>query len=336
MDSLTQIVLGAAVGEAVLGKKVGNKALLYGAIAGTIPDLDVIFGNLTDTVTAIEWHRGFSHSILFCLLLSPLLGWLVNTIEPKYNLGWKPWAKLFFWGLFTHPILDAFTTWGTQLFWPFDVRLAFNSIFVIDPLYTVPFLGCTILVLFQKRDSKKRTRLNRFGLIVSTFYLLFTVLLKTIVTSQFKEQLKHQNINYTAISTRPSPMNTILWNANIDTKEAYLIADYSFFDKNPIQFKRYPKNPELYSDVLKHEEVQRLIRISNSWYIIEKNGRDWVFNDLRFGLIPRKDGTSFFAFSYQLNIVGNKLEVKEVPKTRGDAKFLLQNLWKRIKGNESN
>ena len=60
MDSVTQIVLGAAVGEAVLGKKVGNKALLYGAIAGTIPDLDVIFGNFTDTITAIEWHRGFA------------------------------------------------------------------------------------------------------------------------------------------------------------------------------------------------------------------------------------------------------------------------------------
>ena len=66
MDSLTQIVLGASVGEAVLGKKVGNKAALYGAIAGTIPDLDVLAGYFVDEITAIEWHRGFSHSILFC------------------------------------------------------------------------------------------------------------------------------------------------------------------------------------------------------------------------------------------------------------------------------
>ena len=65
MDSLTQIVLGAAVGELVLGRKVGNKAMIYGAVAGTIPDLDVFIGNFYDTVTALEIHRGFSHSIVF-------------------------------------------------------------------------------------------------------------------------------------------------------------------------------------------------------------------------------------------------------------------------------
>ena len=72
MDSITQIVLGAAVGEAVLGKKVGNKAMLWGAIAGTIPDLDVIVGKFFQPITALEMHRGFSHSIIFALLFSPV------------------------------------------------------------------------------------------------------------------------------------------------------------------------------------------------------------------------------------------------------------------------
>ena len=77
MDSLTQIVLGAAVGEAVLGKKVGNKAMLYGAIAGTIPDLDTFASAFTDTITAIEIHRGFTHSIVFSILFAPIFGWLL-------------------------------------------------------------------------------------------------------------------------------------------------------------------------------------------------------------------------------------------------------------------
>jgi inner membrane protein len=77
MDPLTQIVLGATVGEAILGKKVGNKAMLYVAIAGTIPDLDVLARYLVDTATATEWHRGFSHSIFFSILLVPVFGWLV-------------------------------------------------------------------------------------------------------------------------------------------------------------------------------------------------------------------------------------------------------------------
>lgn len=333
MDSLTQIVLGASVGEAVLGKKVGNKALLYGAIAGTIPDLDVVFGNYTDTIIAIEIHRGFSHSILFTIMMAPILGWMVNKIERKFNLGWKPWSLLFFWCLLTHPILDAFTTWGTQLFWPLDISLAFNSIFVIDPLYTLPFLICTILVIFYKRDSKRRFRINIYGLSFSTFYLFTTLFIKHVATSQFKKALDDQGIKYTKISTRPSPFNTVLWNANIDTQGAYLIADYSFFDSKPIQFKSYPKRRDLSNELLKFTGVQRLIAISEGWYILEKIEDNWVFNDLRFGLIPKKDGDSIFAFSYDLEFKSNRVEAFESTKTREDAKFLLQNLWERIKGN---
>ncbi len=156
MDSLTQIVLGAAVGEAVLGKKIGNKAMLYGAIAGTIPDLDIFASYFTDTVTALEIHRGFSHSIFFSVLFAPIFGWLISKVERRSIASWKDWSLLMFWGLFTHPILDSFTTWGTQLFWPFATRLAFRNIFVIDPLYTLPFLLFLILAMRSKRDSKKR------------------------------------------------------------------------------------------------------------------------------------------------------------------------------------
>ena len=332
MDSLTQIVLGAAVGEAVLGKKVGNKALLYGAIAGTIPDLDVIFGNFTDTITAIEWHRGFSHSLLFSILLAPILGWLVNKIERKYALGWKAWSKLFFLGLFTHPLLDAFTTWGTQLFWPFSTRLALNSIFVIDPFYTLPFLVCTIMVLFYKRDSKKRRQINRTGLYISTFYLLSTLVIKQVASQQFENALLEQKIEYTQLSTRPAPFSTILWNANIDTPDTYLIADFSFFDTQAIQFKKYSKKRNAAVKQLEYPNVLRLITISEGWYVLEEKEGDWYFNDLRFGLIPKKDGSESFTFSYLLELQNNKIYATEVPKTGLDASFLLYQIWERIKG----
>ena len=77
MDSLTQVVLGAAVGEAVLGKKIGNRAMAWGAVAGTIPDLDVYVRYFTDPMTATEMHRGFSHSILFSVLMAAILGYCV-------------------------------------------------------------------------------------------------------------------------------------------------------------------------------------------------------------------------------------------------------------------
>ncbi|MEM6517454.1 MAG: metal-dependent hydrolase [Bacteroidota bacterium] len=333
MDSLTQIVLGAAVGEAVLGKKVGNKALLYGAIAGTIPDLDVVANYLTDAVTAIELHRGFSHSILFFTLVSPFLGWLVNKIERSRSLGWRLWAKLFFWALLTHALLDAFTTWGTQIFWPFEIRLAFNSIFVVDPLYTIPFLISTIALMFFKRNSKTRSYLGKIGLLLSTFYLANTLVVKFAAHTLFEKALNEQNIEYSSISTRPSPMNIILWNANIDAKDAYLISDYSFFDTQPISFKTYPKHRANSERIRKYEMVQRLIAISEGWYLMEKKNGDWYFYDLRFGIIPKKSGETDFVFAYKIEENDGEIKVTELPKNREDAVYLLSALWTRIKGN---
>lgn len=333
MDSLTQIVLGAAVGEAVLGKKVGNKAMVYGAIAGTIPDLDVVARYFTDTVTATEIHRGFSHSVFFAILMAPVFGWLVWKLHSKAGATRRNWSWLFFWGLFTHPILDAFTTWGTQLFWPFDLRLAFQTIFVIDPLYTLPFLLFVILAAFQKRNTVRRRRFNRLGLLISSSYLVLTLVLKGFAYRAFTNSLAAQNLPYKDISVRPSPFNTILWTANIDTKDAYLIGNYSFFDTQEIKFTSYPKDHELLGSLAKDDKIQRLIAISEGWYIIsEKEGKRY-FNDLRFGLMSLDPGERQFAFSYELDTSKDELTVNETPKFRKDAEKLVALLWERIWGN---
>ena len=333
MDSLTQIVLGAAVGEAVLGRKVGNKAMLYGAIAGTIPDLDVLSGHFTDTVTAIEWHRGFSHSLFFSLFFAPIFGWIIAKVEKKANTSWKDWTLLMFLGLFTHPILDAFTTWGTQLFWPFKIRLAFQNIFVIDPLYTLPFLIFLILAMLEKRTSPKRRKFNILGLTVSSCYLVLALFLKGLAYKTFVESLKAQHITYEQISVRPTPFNTILWTANIDVGDAYLVGNYSFFDAEPIQFVTYPKNHKLLGDLVTNEKVKRLINITKGWYTITQTGNRLFFNDLRFGLLSLDPEETRFAFSYELIKVDNKIKVMETPKLRPDAGKLLTALWKRMWGN---
>jgi inner membrane protein len=336
MDSLTQIVLGAAVGEAVLGKKIGNKAQMYGAIAGTIPDLDVLAQLITDPITSTELHRGFSHSVVFALIAGPVLGWIVHKLERKLDLGWQPWAALFFWGIFTHPILDAFTTWGTQLFWPMDWRVAFNSIFVIDPLYTIPFLTCTVWTMFLGRSTLSRKRINQTGILISTSYLLLTVIIKFASFTKFEDALSNQKIDYEEISTRPSAMNTILWNANVDAQDAYYIGDYSFFDSQPIRFKKYPKNRSQVPD-LSHPQskinLQRMIDISQGWYLLEKKEGTWYFYDMRFGKMPLTKGKEQFVFTYELSYENGILMAKETPKAPRDAGLLLEMLWHRIKGN---
>ena len=334
MDSLTQIVLGAAVGEAVLGKKVGNKAMLYGAIAGTIPDLDTFVGNFFDTITATEIHRGFSHSIVFAVLFAPVFGWLISKIESNSNATWKNWSWLMFWGLFTHPLLDAHTTWGTQLFWPFDLRLAYKNIFVIDPLYTLPFLVFLILAMRLKRTDPKRKKYNRLGLIVSSIYLLvITPALKLYTFQEFENALESRNIAYLRMDTRPAPLNSILWSANIERENDFLIADYSIFDTQPISFQKIPKNYHLAGEWSDNENLHRLIDISNGWYTLSEEEGQLIYNDLRFGKMDVTDPDAPFVFSYILNEQHGELVATETEKELEDARNLLPKLWARILGN---
>src|SRR5690606_37733207 len=148
-----------------------------------------------------------------------------------------------------------------QLFWPLDARLAFKTIFVIDPLYTVPFLIFLILTMFQNRSSKKRRIYNNLGLILSSSYLMVTLLLKWMAFTKFESALVDQNIAYKQIDTRPSPLNTILWSANVETDDAYLLGYYSFFDTQPISFETYDKNHQLLGDLVINEKVKRMINV---------------------------------------------------------------------------
>src|SRR5690606_7661967 len=231
-------------------------------------------------------------------------------------------------------ILDAHTTWGTQLFWPLDYRLAFKTIFVIDPLYTLPFLILLILALLQKRDSPKRKFYNTMGLLISSGYLALTFILKGLAYKEFKAALKNQQIDYVEVETKPAPFNTILWTANVDTKDAYLIGNYSFFDNKPIHFATYPKNHALLGDLVTNNNVKRMIKISKGWYsITEKNG-NLFFNDLRFGVLSLKPNAQDFVFQYKIstNNVG-EVSFIETERNKEEAKQLIKDLWMRVKGN---
>lgn len=336
MDSLTQIVLGAAVGEAVLGKKVGNKALLWGAIGGTIPDLDTIPGQFLETVSRLEIHRGFSHSIVFAILISPLIGVLLDRLYRKKNeANWWGWTQLMFWAIFTHPLLDIFTTWGTQLLWPLDWRIAVQSIFVIDPIYTLPFLLCVILVLFFQRTSRKRAMINRVGIVLSSAYLVLSVLLKLHVNSVFEEELEKQGISYQRYDSRPTPFNTILWTSNIELKNEFLISYYSLLDKDSkLSFNHFEKNEDLLKPYRNSPKVERLIELTKGFYTIEKTEKGIVMNDLRFGLTEGFDkGKGSFVFSYFINFENNEIVVEQKKQSFKGMEQVMVKLWERIKGN---
>ena len=336
MDSLTQIVLGAAMGEAVLGKKIGNRAILWGAVAGTIPDLDVFVRFFTDPITATEMHRGFSHSLLFCIIASPVFAWLTLKIHNRRDATFRDWTFLFFLALVTHPLLDMHTTWGTQFFWPFEVKIAYKNIFVVDPLYTIPFLICMVAVMFHRRINPRRSAINYTGIILSTSYMILTFVFKWIGIQAFEKNLHDQKIDYVEIDTKPTPFNSLLWNAQVETKKGYKFAYYSILDsKSEIEFSHeFPKNHNLLKKIKDDKQVSQILKIADGWYTVEEEGKDLIFTDLRFGQFGTDINNSPFLWKYRIK-VPNEGEAKVIrmePKMENVGE-VFGDLWKRMKGN---
>lgn len=331
MDSFTQIVLGIATAELCAGEKLQRKTFLYGAILGTIPDLDVLIGQLMDPVQAVSIHRGISHSILFFIFLSPILGWLISRIE-KEKIAFRSASKMVFWCLLTHILLDIFTSWGTQVFWPLTNRIALKTIFVIDPLYTLPLLA-SVLMAWQKPTFAQRKKYVLRGLYLSSLYLSITCGLKLYALQQFKKALQLQNIDYTDLIVKPTAFNCILWNANVATKEAYLLSDYSLFDSQPITFKSYSKNNALAKQLTGNTDFEDLKKVSEGWFIITQKDNRYYFNDLRFGLLNTDPVHPQFAFSYVFKEENGNLKAFEIPKEKRDGKILIKTIFHRIQGN---
>lgn len=331
MDSFTQIVLGIATAELVAGKQLKNKTILYGTLLGSLPDIDVWVGYFLDPVTAVSIHRGISHSLLLFLLLSPVLGKFISTIENN-KIQFLQASKMVFWCLTTHVLLDVFTSWGTQIFWPLPDRIALKTIFVIDPLYTIP-LFISLMICLRKREANVRKKIVLRGIILSTLYLAVSCGIKLFALQKFEKALQLQAINYSDLIVKPTAMNTILWNANVKTNEGYLIGDYSVFDTQPISFTKINNNWALEKELQNNPDFKHLQNISEGWYTISKNQKNLVFNDLRFGILNSHSATPQFVFSYEFKEVNGQLKAFERPKEKREGKKLLNNIWLRLKGN---
>jgi inner membrane protein len=300
MDSVTQITLGAAVGEAVLGRQVGNRALLWGGIIGTLPDLDV-FVPLGDVVKDFTYHRSASHSLIMLALATPLLVWLINRIHPALREYRTRWALLVYLCFATHVLLDSFTSYGTQLFWPIvDTPVAWSTIFIIDPLYTLPLLVGVIAALVMTRDSGRGHRWNRAGLILSSLYLSWTVAASFIAQQGFDSALRAQNIAYEKLYVSAAPFNSLLWRAVVIDDRGYYEGYYSVLDDgDDTAFVHYPGDRQLLTGIEDHWPVRRLQWFSHGIYSVTRSGDDIVISDLRMGVEPN------YVFRFKVGEFGN-------------------------------
>jgi inner membrane protein len=307
MDSLTQALLSASIGEATLGRKVGRKALGWGALAGTLPDLDILAYPFLDAAQELHFHRGPTHALLFAPLVAPLLGWLVWRLyasrgSPAAEAGRWGWTALFFWALFTHPLLDTLTVYGTQLFRPFsDLPAAVPALFIVDPLYTLP-LAAAVVGGVAVRDARRRWRLAVVGLALSTLYLAWALGVKAHVGRVVERNLAAQGVEAEAVLTAPAPLQTVLWNVVVDVDDAFLVGTYGLLDgDDEIGFRRVEQRADLLDPYRDADAVATLLWFSRGYFVMRpapEHGREarppdgaeplgLVFSDIRFG---RADG----------------------------------------------
>ncbi len=287
MDSITQFALGAALGELIAGKKAGNKALLWGGIAGTIPDLDIIFSPFFSDLENLSLHRGFSHSLLFGFIAAPVFGYLAFKLyRRKAVLTLKSWMLLFFWGIFTHPLLDAFTLYGTQLFLPFsDYRVALNTISIIDPGYTLPLLAGGILTMFFRRNKPKMAiTVNRAGLVICHLYLLWTIYNKYYVEQIFNAELQRQGLQTETHLSNPVLFSNLLWYCVARNDSMCYIGYFSLLQQSKnVQFQSFPRNQFLLNRISDKKGLDKLRWFCKDFFVADIKNDTLAFYDIRFG-----------------------------------------------------
>jgi inner membrane protein len=332
MDSLSQLVLGAACSVAVMGRRTAVwKAALWGGVAGTLPDLDALI-DFGDAVSNMTYHRAESHGLFYLTLLAPLLAWLVSKLHGEASL-FKRWCAAMWLALFTHPLLDTFTIYGTQLLQPFSEHpYGIGSMFIVDPLYTLPLLIGLIVALSMKQYAGLRW--NDAALGFSCVYLAWSVLAQTQVQRIVGSQLAAQGQAGAKFFVTPTPLNTVAWRIVVMHKDGngYSEGFYSFLDADQqIAFDRFPSQGALKPQLADNWALARMAWFTHGFYALHEEKGQTILSDLRMGQEP---GYVFQFAIAQREGTGWKSITPQSVGNRGDVAKALPWLWARIKGQD--
>lgn len=340
MDLITQVALGATVGAVVLGPKIGRPAIGWGALFGLLPDLDGVLMPFLDTAADLWWHRGPSHSLLLVLaatfgLAKPLAKrWKRQKVTPQ-RAGW-----FVFLVLATHVLIDCFTVYGTQVWWPFSgYPVSFDNLFIIDPLFTLPLLVAIVwgLRIDAKRWKKgEGVKMTAVCLAISSAYVGLSFWAKHAVSERIVADLAVRGISWERKMEAPAPFSILLWRAVVEREDEFWVGYRSLFDgDDPVVWTILPKQAELPAELADDFEVRSVRRFSKEWWLTRETRRGAWLVDLRFGEYREWDERGLelrpiFAWEYQVDGRGDPLKrrVKEERKVGP----MMTRLWRRIFG----
>lgn len=326
MDSVSQLLLGASVAVAVMGRKVPVwQAVTVGAVCGTLPDLDVFIDH-GDAIRNMTLHRTESHALFWLTLVSPALGWLVSRLCRQPHMFPRWWGAVWL-ALITHPLLDLTTVYGTQLALPFTDRpFAIGSLFIIDPLYTLPLLVGVIAALVWRQT--RGYRWNSLGLGLSSLYLLWSMVAQGWVTHQIEQQLAQREERVLRLLVTPTAFNTLQWRVVVMTADHYQEGFYSLLNADhPLTLTKHDNGRALYQQFSTNWYVQRVAWFSRGFYAMKRVGEHITITDLRMGEEPN------YSFTFDLGpepLKNGPFKPERVSVQRPPLGQALHKLWSRF------
>lgn len=334
MDSVSQIALGAAIGVATMGRRTAVwKAALWGAVAGTLPDLDVLIDQ-GDAIRNMVLHRAETHALFWLTLFSLPFAAAVARLHDEWT-QWRRWWLALWLALVTHPLLDAMTVYGTQLALPFsDHPYGVGSVFIIDPLYTLPLLAGIGWALATRKHGRG-LKANVLGLVLSTAYLAWGVAAQHEVGRVANTSLAAQGIAAERVLVTPTAFNSLLWRVLVVAGDDYHEGFYSLLDKSQrsnepgISFERFARGNALAAELHHDDGVQRIRAFSKGFYAMRQDGARVLISDLRMGQEPDYIFTFAVAERHSAAIPLAKPEQLGTPL---DIECGLQWLWRRMWG----
>lgn len=290
MDPVTQGLLGSSLAQS-FAKKVNIKiAALCGVLGGMAPDLDILIRSSEDPLMHIEYHRHFTHSLLFV----PIGGLLVSLAIWLLLLRKKTTFRTVYifttLGFATHALLDACTSYGTRLMWPFDdVRVAWNIVSIIDPIYSFTLMFFVIWSLY-----KKSAKVMRVGMFVTLLYMGLGYYQKQKVEDYMYEVAESRNHKIERILLNPTIGNNILWRTvyeadgkyYIDAVRAPWVSETTMKEGTSVDAidkdKIFPTIPE---GSLQRYDINRFSYFSQDYIYIHPSNPN-IIGDLRYGTLP--------------------------------------------------
>ena len=329
MDNLTHCLIGGALGAALAPARHRRAAVLAGALLNNLPDLDVITLALTDDpVKLLTWHRGGTHSLLVLPLVAVALWWWLRDRLAVFRDAPARGFWIILVCLLAHPLCDALTVYSTQLLWPLPgLPASRGSLFIIDPLFTLPLLvGCVLALAL--RDPVRAKRAATLAVAVTAVYVGAAQFAKQQVDRIADRDLAAIGLADAPRFSVPMPFNILLWRVVAMTPDGFVEGERSLVaDAGPMAFRRYASDTAALDAVAGYPAVQRLQWFTHGFLKAERRDGKLVLSDLRMGAEP--DYSFRFAVAREEGgrWVPQPVEQLEWP---WEATRRLPDMWRRI------